>query len=73
MSRLSKQQLVSKLTTNTLTLEETIKFLDFAEKTPKLGCGKLADIYKIDKVAAANILKNEKKISEQHETFCEKS
>ena len=43
------------------------------KKIPKLGCRKLADIYKIGKTAAANILKNEKKIREQHEMFCEKS
>ena len=48
-------------------------FLDFAKKNPKLGCGKLANIYKIGKTAAANILKDEKKNREQHEMFCEKS
>ena len=41
-------------------------------KKKKLGCRKLADICKIAKTAAANILKNEKKIREQHEMFCEK-
>ena len=39
-----------------------LSFLDFAPKNPKLSCRKLADIYKIGKTAAANILKNEKKI-----------
>ena len=73
MSRLSKQQLADKLAKKTLTLDEKIKFLDFAKKNPKLGCWKLADIYEIGKTAAANILKNEKKIREQHEMFCEKS
>ena len=73
MSRLSKQQLASKLAKETLTLDEKIKFLDFAQKNPKLGCRKLADTYKIGKTAAANILKNEKKIREQHEMFSEKS
>ena len=43
------------------------------KKIPKLACRKLAEIYKIGKTAPANILKNEKKIREQHEMFCEKS
>ena len=73
ISRPSKQQLVGKLTKKTLTLDEKIKFLDFAKKSPKLGYRKLADIYKIGKTTAANILKNEKKIRDQHEMFCEKS
>ena len=73
MSRLSKQQLAGKLAKKTLTLNEKIMFLDFVKKNPKLGCRKLADIYKIGKTAAANILKNEKKIREQHEIFFEKS
>ena len=47
--------------------------MDFVKKNPKLGCRKLADIYKIGKTAATNILKNEKKIREQHEVFYEKS
>ena len=48
--------------------------MDFAKKkNPKLGCRKLADIYKIGNTAAANVLKDEKKIREQHEMFCEKS
>ena len=73
MSRLFKQQLAGKLVKKTLTLDEKIKFFDFAKNNPKLGCRKLADIYKIGKTAAANILKNKKKIREQHEMFCEKS
>ena len=47
--------------------------MDFVKKNPKFGCRKLADIYKIGKKAAANILKNEKTIIEQHKMFCEKS
>ena len=69
MSRLSKQQLPGKLAKKTLTLDENIKFLDFAKKNPKLGCKKLAHTYKIGKTAAANILKNERKIREQGEMF----
>ena len=72
ISMLLKEQLAGKLAKKTSTLDEKIKFLDFAKKNPKLGCGKQADVYKIRKTAAANILKNEKKIRE-HEMFCEKS
>ena len=71
--RLSKQQLAGKLSKKTLTLEEKIKFLDFSKENPKLGCRKLADIYKIGKTAAAKIIKEEKKIREQHEMFREKA
>ena len=73
MQRLSKQQLASKLAKKTLTLDEKIKFLDFAKKNPKLGSRKLADIYKIGKTAAATILKDEKKLRKQHEMFREKA
>ena len=73
MSRLSKQQLVGKLAKKILTLNEKIKFLDFAKNNPKLGCRKLADVYKIGKTAAANTLKDEKKTREQYEMFREKS
>ena len=50
-----------------------LSFWTLPIKNPKLGCRKLADIYKIGKTATANILKNEKKIRERHEMFCEKS
>ena len=73
MQRLPKQQPAGKLAKKTLTLDEKIKFLDFAEKNPKLGCRKLADIYKIGKTAAATILKDEKKFRKQHEIFLEKA
>ena len=72
MSRQSKQQLAGKLAKKTLTLDEKIKFSGFAKKIPKLECRKLADICKIGKTAAANILMKVKKIREQHEMFCEK-
>ena len=55
MSKLSKQQLAGKLAKKTLTLDENIKFLDVAKKIPKLGCRKLAEIYKIGRTVAANI------------------
>ena len=42
----------------TLTLQEKIKFLDYAEANEKVGCRKLPDVFKIGKTAANNILKN---------------
>ena len=57
---------------NNLSLNEKIKLLDFAKRDGKLGCRKLAEILKIEKTAAAIILKNEKKIREQYELFHEK-
>ena len=50
-----------------------MKFLDFAKGNPKYGCRKLAEIFKIRKTAAENILKEEKSIRSQHELFREKS
>ena len=50
-----------------------LSFWILPKKNPKLGCKKVADICKIGKAAAANILNDEKKIREQHEMFCEKS
>ena len=45
----------------------------FCQKNLKLGCRKLAYIYKIGKTVAVKILKKEKKVREQHDIFCEKS
>ena len=70
---LSKQQLASKLARKTLSLNEKVKFLDFAKENPTLGCKKLAEIFKIGKTVTANIIKKEKNIHSQHELFNEKS
>ena len=70
---LSKDQLASKLSKKTLSLDEKVKFLDFAKGNPNFGCRKLAEIFKIGKTAPANILKEEKPIRSQHELFREKS
>ena len=70
---LSMQQLAGKLVKKTLSLDEKVKFLDFAKANPTLGCRKLAEIFKIGKTAAANINKEEKNIRSQHELFHEKS
>ena len=70
---LSKHQLAGKLSKKTLSLDEKVKFLDFAKGNPNFGCRKLAEIFKIGKTAAANILKEEKSIRSQHELFRGKS
>ena len=59
---LSKHQLAGKLSKKTLSLDEKVKFLDFARGNPNFGCRKLAEVIKIGKTAAANILKEEKSI-----------
>ena len=53
-------------------LDENIKLLDFAKRDQKLGCRKFAEKLKKGKTAAADILKNKKKIREQYELFHEK-
>ena len=70
---LSKHQLAGKLSKKNLSLDEKMKFLDFAKGNPNFGCRKLAEIFKIGKTAAANILKEEKSIRSQHELFHEMS
>ena len=70
---LSKHQLAGKLSKKTLSLDEKVKFLDFAKGNPNFGCRKLAEIFKIGKAAAANILKEEKSIRSLHELLREKS
>ena len=70
---LSKDQLAGKLSKKALSLDEKVKFLDFAKSNPNFGCRKLAEIFKIGKTAAANILKEEKSIRSQHELFRGKS
>ena len=52
-----------------MTLQEKVKFLDYAEANEKLSCGKLADVFKIGKTAANNILKNNQMLREQYEHF----
>ena len=50
---LSKHQLAGKLSKKTLSLDEKVKFLDFAKGNPNFGCRKLAEIFKIGKTGAA--------------------
>ena len=70
---LSKHQLAGKLSKKTLSLDEKVKFLDFAKGNPNFGCRKLAEIFKIGKTASASILKEEKSVRSKHELFREKS
>ena len=51
---------------------KSLSFWILPKKILKLGCRKLADIYKIGNTAAANVLKDEKKIRKQHEMFQQK-
>ena len=62
---MSKYQLAGSLEKKTLTLQEKIKFLDYAEANEKLGCRRLADVFKIRKTAASNMLKNKQILREQ--------
>ena len=69
---MSKYQLAGSLEKKTLTLQEKIKFLDYAETNGKLGCQKLA-VFKTGKTAANNILKNKQMLREQYEHFQDKT
>ena len=68
-----EHQLAGALEKKTLTLEQKIKFLEYAEGNKNVGCRKLADVFNIGKTAAANILNNKKKIREQYDKFHEKN
>ena len=69
---MSKYQLKGSLEKKTLTLQEKIQFLDYAEANEKLGCRKLA-VFKTAKTAANNILKNKQMLREQYEHFHDKT
>ena len=68
---LSKQQHAGKLAKKTLSLDERFKFLDFSRVLPTLECRKLAEIFKIGKTGATNIIKEDKNTRSQHELFHE--
>ena len=68
-----KHQLAGKLSKKTLSLDKKVKFLSFAKGNSNFGCRKLAEVFKIGKTAAANILKEEKSIRSHNELFREKS
>ena len=70
---MSKYQPAGSLEKKTLTLQEKIKFLDYAEANEKLGCRKLADVFKTATTAANNILKNKQMLKEQYEHFHDKT
>ena len=65
---MSKYQLTGSLEKKTLILQEKIKFLDYAEANKKL-----ADVFKIEKTAVNNILKNKQLPREQYEHFHDKT
>ena len=67
-----KYQLAGSLEKKTWTLQEKIKFLDYAEANEKLGCRKLSDVFKIGKTAP-NILKTKQMLREQYEHFHDKT
>ena len=68
-----KYQLAGSLEKKTLTLQEKIKFLDYAEANEKLGCRNIADVFKIGKTAANNILKNKQMLRELYKHFHDKT
>ena len=47
------KQLCNRLQKKTLTLEEKIRVLDHAEKNPKVGCRKLAELFGVGKTQIA--------------------
>ena len=46
----------------TLTLEEKIRVLDYAQDHPKLGCRKIADVFEVGKTQIAHALKDKQNI-----------
>ena len=69
---LPKQQLTGRLAKKTFSLDKKVKFSEFAKRNPTVGCRKLAELFKIGKTAAGNIIKEKKNICSQHELFHEK-
>ena len=65
---MSKHQLAGSLTKKTLSLEGKIKLPD-ANKERKQRCWQLVEMFKIGKMAAANIIKNEASIRKDCEEF----
>ena len=70
---MSKQYRTSKLAKKTLSLDEKVKFLDFAKQIQRLGVKKPAEIFNIGKPYPENIPKEKKIFCNQHELFREKS
>ena len=65
---MSKHQLAGSLSKKTLTVEEKIKLLDANKKT-RQSCRQLAHQFRIGKIAAAKINKNEVSIPQEYERF----
>ena len=69
MSKISKQ-LCSRLQKKTLTLEEKVHVLDHAEKNPKVGCRKLAELFSVEKMRIVALIKDKQNVRAQYETVC---
>ena len=63
------EQLCSGLQKKTLTLEENIRVLYHAEKNPKVGCRKLAELFSVRKTQIAALIKDKRNVKAQYETF----
>ena len=63
------KQLCSRLQKKTLTLEEKIRVLDHAEKNPKVGYRKLAELFGVRKTQIAALMKDKRTIRARYETF----
>ena len=64
------KQLCSRLQKKTLTLEEKVHVLDHAEKNPKVGCRKLAELFSVGKMRIVALIKDKQNVRAQYETFC---
>ena len=53
----------------TLTLEEKMRVLDYAQDHPKLGCRKIADVFEVGETQVARALKDKQKIRAQYQAF----
>ena len=69
MSTMSKKALCGRLPKKTLSLSDKVKVLDFKKGNPKKSCREIAEIFKIGKTAASEILKSEVQIRRDFESF----
>ena len=67
----SKKREAGKLNKRCLTLDETIEILDVVKKG-KMSCRRIVGQFEIGKSKAANVVKNEARLSTENETFQEK-
>ena len=62
---ISKNALNDRLRKKTLSLSEKVQLLDSRGKNLKIGCRVISEIFKIGKVSAAMIIKNEEKLHKE--------